>query len=478
MTRPNIVVFIPDQLRADALGCFGNPAASTPAIDELAARGVRFENAFGQHPFCSPSRVSFLTGWYPHVGGHRTLTSLLKPWEPNALGLLKAAGYHVAHCGMRGDTFATGTTKEATSRFGWAVVPERVGHGIRYGPEHRYARAFYDGRRDGPALDFDEACVQTAEQWLGEGLPEPWLLYVPLVFPHPPFTAEEPWFSLHDRADMPAPITVDYADKPRYMRAIHDRYGLARMSPDDWAEVRATYYGMVSRVDDHLRRVLEAAHRAGDEERTAVLFFPDHGEYLGDYGLVEKWVSGLHPAIVRNPLIASIPGGAEGAVATTFAELVDVAPTLYELAEVDPGYHHFGHSLVPVLRDPSTPHRDAAFSEGGYLLSDLADAPDQPFPYDLKHGLEASDPVTAGRAAAVRTAEWTYVHRLYEDDELYDRRADPHETVNLAADPALAPVVTGLRDRLLRWYVETSDVIPTPPDPRFDADGARFPPRR
>jgi arylsulfatase A-like enzyme len=82
--RPNIVVFVPDQLRADCVGAFGHPVVRTN-IDALAARGTRFTNAYVRHPVCSPSRASFLTGWYPHVAGHRTLTHLLRPDEPNFL---------------------------------------------------------------------------------------------------------------------------------------------------------------------------------------------------------------------------------------------------------------------------------------------------------------------------------------------------------------------------------------------------------
>src|SRR5215470_18318278 len=104
--RPNLVLFMPDQLRADALGCFGNPTASTPNYDALAARGTTFTNAFAQHSVCSPSRVSMSTGWYPHVAGHRTLTNLIKPWEPDVLQLLHDAGYLVAWAGARGDSYA------------------------------------------------------------------------------------------------------------------------------------------------------------------------------------------------------------------------------------------------------------------------------------------------------------------------------------------------------------------------------------
>ncbi|MCH2099876.1 MAG: sulfatase-like hydrolase/transferase, partial [Pseudomonadales bacterium] len=89
--RPNILLFMPDQLRADALGCFGNSLAQTPNVDRLAARGVRFTDAWVNHPVCSPSRVSLMTGWYPHVRGHRTLTHLVQGHEPNLLAQMRAA---------------------------------------------------------------------------------------------------------------------------------------------------------------------------------------------------------------------------------------------------------------------------------------------------------------------------------------------------------------------------------------------------
>lgn len=473
----NIVVFIPDQLRADALGCFGNEVAATPHIDALAARGTRFTQAFGQHPFCSQSRVSFLTGLYPHVHGHRTLNQLIKPWHEDALGMLKASGYHVAHAGMRGDTFAPGGTKESTSRFGWTVLPKVLHSPDPYGPDHKFGRAFYHGRRPEPTLDFDEACIRTAVDWLGEGLPEPWLLYVPLFFPHPPFEVEDPWFSQHDRADVPLPVPPPpgSASAPLFKRLIHERYGLARLDEDDWREIVATYYGMVSRSDHHLGRVLDAVDRAGATDSTAVLFFPDHGEYLGDFGLVEKWVSGVDPCLVHNPLIAHIPGRPEGNVAGGMVELLDVAPTLCELAEIDPPRRQFGRSLVPLIGDGTRPHRDAAFSEGGLAFGDASPTP-PPYPYDLKHTIEHEEPVSAGKVAALRTPDWTYVHRVHEPPELYHRPTDPAETTNLAPDPTHATTLTDLRSRLLTWHIETADIL-GPTDPRFDPDGALMPQR-
>ena len=477
--RPNLLVFMPDQLRLDAVGCFGNPVARTPEIDALAARGTRFTNAWGQHSVCSPSRVSMMTGWYPHVGGHRTLTHLLKPWDPNLLRLLRDGGYHVAHAGLRGDTFAAGVTKDSTSRFGFAVRPRTVFMPSPFEPEHHLARAFYHGRRDadGVVLDVDEACTRTAEEWLGDGLPEPWVLYVPLIFPHCPFEVEEPWFSMHDRREVPVPVDAQLDDKPRYMRAIRERYGTDRLSASDWAEIVATYYGMVSRVDDQLGRVLRAVERSGAAGRTATVFTTDHGEYLGDYGLVEKWPAGQHACLLHNPLIIAAPGAPEGNVATSFVELVDLLPTLLELGDVEAQHTHFGRSLVPLLHDGNGPHRDAAFAEGGFTRAEEPLLERSGFPYDLKAAIQREDPVSVGRVVSVRTADWSYVHRLYEGNELYDRGADPHERVNLAGRAEHAATETALRERVLDWMLSTADAIPWQADPRMDAEGA-IQPRR
>ena len=474
MSRPNLLIFMPDQLRADAVGCFGNPLAHTPNVDALAARGTRFERAYAQHSVCGPSRVSIMTGWYPHVRGHRTLTNLLKPWEPNLLRLLRASGYHVAHAGLRGDTFAAGVTKDSTDRFGFAVRPTTFFMKSPYPPEHPFARAYYHGRRPdpGPVLDFDEACTRTAETWLGDGLPEPWLLYVPLLFPHPPFEVEEPWYSLHPRARMPAPLDPPRDGGARYVAALRERHGTARLSRDDWAELKATYYGMVSRVDAQLGRVLAAVARAGAESRTLAVFLSDHGEYLGDYGLIEKWPSGQHECLLRNPLVIAGPGVREGNAARAFVELVDLLPTLLETAGAEARHGHFGRSLWPLLRDGAAPHRDAAFSEGGFLQSEEPLFERAGFPYDLKAGLQHEDPVTVGRVATVRTDSHTYVHRLYERPELYDRAGDPAERENLAGRPEFAALETRLRERVLEWLLATADTIPWDPDPRVDREGA------
>jgi arylsulfatase A-like enzyme len=413
-----------------------------------------------------------MTGWYPHTAGHRTLTNLIKAWEPNLLRILKDAGYHVAVAGDRGDVFAPGVTEASTDFCGYLTGPDPDAVGRLYTadhPEHhRLFRAFYFGAAgDEPLVDGDEALIRTAEQWLVEGAPtdRPWVLWVPLVFPHPPFSAPEPWFSLHDRADMPAPIRPgDGQGKPGFMAAYRGVYGWDDLGPDDLREIAATYYGMVSRTDDQLRRLVETVDRIGQGDRTGWVYCTDHGEYLGDHGLVEKWPSGLDPQLTANPLVMTIPGFPEGNVASGAVEMIDLLPTLCELAGAEVGHTHFGQSLLPLLEDGSRPHREATFAEGGFRVTDEHLLEVGPWIYEPKGRLQHERPDLVGLAVCVRTERWTYVHRQYEGDEVYDRTADPYETVNLIGErPRLE---ADLRARLLDWLSETSDVIPWEPDPR------------
>lgn len=471
-SRPNLLLFMPDQLRADCVGAFGNPVVQTPHFDALAARGTRFSNAYAQHSVCSQSRISMFTGWYPHVNGHRTLSHLLQPSEPNVFKLLKASGYHVALAGARGDMMGEGVTEASSDRFGFSVKPDlsvigQLQHGP-YSEEHKFYYAFYAGLldRDDP-LDLDEATVRTAIAWLAEGMPEPWCLFVPLLYPHPPFIVNEPWFSLHDRADVPLPARTDLATKPRFMRAIHERYGLSKLDEADWREIIATYYGMISRVDDQFGRLEEALATTDAAERTVRFVFTDHGEYLGDYGLIEKWMSGVDECLLHNPLLIHQPGQSPG-VADSFVELVDLSATMLDLAGVDAQYTHFGRSLLPLLVEPERAHRDAAFSEGGFVLAEepLLESGTGGH-YKPKQDLQHEDTALCGRAISVRTKEWTYIERLYEGPELYDRSKDLRETTNLAGRPEFASVERELKDRIFRWLFETSDVIPWDADARM-----------
>lgn len=476
VSRPNMVLFMPDQLRADAVGCFGSPIAQTPHLDSLAARGVRFDNAWSQHPVCGPSRVSIMTGWYPHVHGHRTIDNLLEHHEPNMLRILRDAGYYVAIAGNRGDVFAPGVTEASTDFCGHLTAPSTDAVAAYFTsphPEgHRLSRAMSFGRAGSgeTVIDIDEAATRTAEQWLAEGAPtdQPWVLWVPLIYPHPPFIVDEPWFSMHDRSDMPEPIPAGAAvGKASFMDEYRKIYGWSDLTTEDFAEIAAVYHGMVSRVDDQLGRVLAAVDAIGATDSTVVGFFTDHGEYLGDYGLVEKWPSGLDPSLLRNPLILAGAGLPEGHVVEQPVEMIDLLPTLLDLAETEASHTHFGKSLLGVINDPSMEHRAFACAEGGFRISDnhLMEKVGRGI-YEPKLRLQREQPDKVGTALVIRTTSHTYVHRRYEADEFYDRIADPHETTNLLATGERPATADELQALLFGWLADTSDVVSWDANPR------------
>lgn len=469
--RPNFVVMVADQLRADDLPMF-RPDAPTrvPHLQRMASEGLAFSEVFGQHSVCSPSRVSYLSGLYPHVHGHRTLEHLLGPEDPNFLKCFKEQGYHTAIAGVRGDTFAPGATERSAHQYGFLPGENRQ---VFFDFMHRrepsedaMARAHYHGLRSQAQADkdFDETVVQAAEHWLKKPPAEPWLLYVPLIFPHPPFTVEEPWFSMYERDRMAPPRQASGA-QARYVQALHQLHGWDRLTPDNWNELRAVYLGMVSRLDAHVGRLLDAASPFAQD--TVFVFFSDHGEYLGDYGLVEKWPSGLHECLTRIPLLMSGPQLAKAGTCQALIELIDVFPTLLDLAGIASTHPHFGQSFRPCLSEPDRPHRREVFSEGGFTVQEAPFFETSRFPYDLKSALQKSDPESVGKAVCIRTAQWTYVWRLYEAAELYDRLSDPHEQHNLAGQAPYAAVERQLKDQVLAWLVQTADVLQPQSPSRF-----------
>ena len=469
MPRPNILMVMPDQQRADCIGAFGNSSILTPNIDALAGRGMTFTNAYVNHPVCSPSRVNFMTGWYPHTRGHRTLTHLIQPHEPNLLRYLKDGGYQVAWAGARGDVFAPGVTELSTHFSGFTTPPKKMGMGPQHPVGSPLYDAFYHGLRPGEEtwLDFDEACTRTAIDWLSQKPKGPWCLWAPLIFPHLPFEVERQWYDLYSPGDLPKRIEAPGAGKPQFHHAVRQKLGTDRLTEDDWQEIRRVYYAMISRVDHQLGRILEALQRTGEADNTLVLYFTDHGEYAGDFGLVEKWPSGLDRSLLQNPLIIAGPGVKPNTTATTFTEMVDLMPTLLDLADVKVTHTHFGRSLVNVLSDPKTSIREAAFSEGGFASDELNLLEAAKGEYANKANLQHEQPSLVGRAIAMRTKQYTYIYRLYESDELYDRSGDPNETKNLIGQSDHKELISDLKSQVLEWLFSTADVIPWKADPRF-----------
>lgn len=231
------------------------------------------------------------------------------------------------------------------------------------------------------------------------------------------------------------------------------------------------------RVDHPFGMIVQTLNDAGFYHNSAIFFlFSDHGDRAGDHGLVEKTCNTFEDCLTRAPPIvkrfAGIPMRA--GMSTAGVERVDLPATVYELASIEPGYDHFGRSLLPLLRGERTEHRDAVFGEGGRPQNELHcrecesnPALDPDSAYWPRMVQQRSQGPEHTKAAMCRTRDFKYVQRLYESDELYDLRSDPGEVRNVVADPAYAEILRDLRMRMLQWYQRTIDVVPRKMDHRW-----------
>jgi arylsulfatase A-like enzyme len=479
--RLNFVLFIPDELRAESVGCYGNGVARTPNIDRLAAGGTRFEQCHVQHTVCTPSRCSFTTGWYPHVRGHRTLWNMLGPQDPNLLKYFKQAGYQVLW-GGKNDLLSPPAFASSVSDYRLGDRSRRAGTAIEHGnppyerDDPRYYSFLYEPIEGGIERLSDFRHVDGAAEFLRSGPQEPFVLYLPLSFPHCPYHAPLPFHNLIDPQDVPPLRPPDLPGKPDFHRLIRETRRLDRLDEEFFRRLHAVYLGMIAVTDTLLGMLLDALEETGHAGDTAVFLFADHGDWAGDYGLVEKWPSALDDTLTRVPLVARVPGMASGHVVREPVELFDVMATCLELAGITPEHTHFARSLVPQLDGAPGDADRAVFSEGGYdphephafegRATSGALFRDASHIYYPKGRLQQEHPLSVCRSVSIRTMTHRLVRRPLGVDELYDLRTDPRELQNVYSQPAYAGIRSALERRLLDWYIHTSDTVPLEEHPR------------
>lgn len=488
---PHIIIFNPDQWRGDVLGHLGNPAAVTPHLDRLVeTEAVSFRNAFCQSPVCTPSRCSFMTGWYPHVRGHRTMFHMLRKDEPMLLKTLKENGYFV-WWGGKNDVVPgqDGYGDYCQVKYRPPIPPRyrdlHSSRNWRGSPDSDTYYSFYRGRLDRDPGDDEPYYVDgdwinvlgAIEQIKNYQDEQSLCIYLPLGYPHPPYAVEDPYYSKTDPSTLPPRIpTPEWNLKPSLLQGISERQHLSSWSEERWSELRRTYYGMCARVDDQFGLLIQALKNAGIYEDTAIFFFSDHGDFTGDYGLVEKTQNTFEDCLTRVPLIVKPPKNipVRPGVQDALVELVDIPATVSDLCGVKLGYSHFGKSLLPLISGQVESLRDAVFSEGGRLPGERQakelESEDNQVPTGLywpRLSLQAGDGPEHGKATMCRTSRYKYVRRLLEADELYDLESDPQELHNRIHDPNLSKVLSTMKDRLLTFYQETCDVVPLDADRRW-----------
>jgi len=463
--RPNIILVYTDQQRYDTLGSSGNGLIRTPASDRMAEEGVCFSRSYVTCPLCLPSRVALWTGRYNHANRNYNNGRMMHPREVDFATRFREAGYHTALIG-KNHCFPPDRLAEA---FDYSRVVNHDGWADPQTDVERRDRAYRQDKMQVPfAADPMPAEENLTAQVFGEAMAfldqpptEPYLLWLSVPDPHPPYMVSEPYASMYDDTPLPPPAwrEGEMADKPYRQQLLVEWNRYDHDYPGDRIDrLRRIYWGMVSCIDDHLGRLLDRLRASGADQNTLVIFTSDHGDHMGDHRLIRKSVN-LYEELVHVPLIVW-GGGVTPGLTDAMVSNIDLMPTLAEFAGVDTPEGVHGSSFAGVLRGERATHRQTVFMEHGNPGSPLQPggltvAQNEELAASPGHHL--SDAVSRGRVKAVRTDRYKYCHTPGDVDELYDIHEDPHELVNLANNPAHAETIHACRAKLLDWAIETED---------------------
>ncbi len=521
--RPNFVLVITDQHRADHLGCYGNRIVRTPHIDGLASSGVTFDKFYVATPVCMPNRAALMTGRMPSANGVRHNGLPLATDAVTYVDLLKAAGYRTALIGkshiqnMTGLRLAapsspdpqkidpppalanavnremTGPEYQRESAPIWRSDPDRKIVMPFYGFDHvrlcsnhgdqvegHYTAWFRDQGGDAARLVGPENALPdqqyTAPQAWRTRVPEalyptsyiaeeslnyleshaldhpdePFYLTVSFPDPHHPFTPPGRYWGMYKPEDIPIPETYD--DKiddplpgvPELAVAIRNEHrsptGICRVSPFEARSAIALNYGMITMIDDAVGKILAKLKMLGLDDDTVIIFTSDHGDFMGDRGVIFKF--GMHyqelirvPFVVRDPVY-----GDAGQRRSRLSGTIDIGATILARAGLNP---YFGMQGISVFDDTRT--------HAGMIVEDYT----ANYVLDPRVGVHFASMVTdRWRMTRYESADW---------GELYDLRNDPQERVNLWGDAAAAAEKAELHISMVRQLLSLRDKPMAPP---------------
>ena len=481
--QPNVLWYCTDQQRFDTINCLGNKYVNTPNIDALCRKGVVFKNAYCQSTICTPSRASFLTGRYPastHV--HRNGNEYFPPWEKLVTKILSDNGYN---CGLIGKLHISNEQIQKTrpkedgySYYKWSHHPNPD-----WDKDHDYADwlkyekgvdsyELYGNLSGSMGAGVPEElhqttwCTEMAKRFLSEKQDGPWLLSINPFDPHPPFDPPEEYLKKYNPSEMPMPLfkesdiehqkrfskidqqtriavkPYDHGKAPSPAETI-SRGDMGSIPPSTYNPqlVIACYYGMIELIDKQFGQLIQYLKDIGEYENTIIIFSSDHGELLGDHGLIYKGCR-FFEGLTHVPLIISWPAYSEkNLVSTGLVELLDIPPTLLEASGIEVPYYMQGKSLLSILtgKAPLEKHKDFVISEYNEAIG-AKDMTDQ------THGFMYYD----GQYKVC-------LYQGYELGEMYDLVNDPGEFKDLWDEPGFEKKKTELLVKAISGYMSTSD---------------------
>lgn len=434
--RPNILFLMTDEHRFDSVG-YTNPVVKTPNLDRLARESVVFENAYSTSPSCVPARAAIYTGRYPSQCGAPTYITYLPGSETTFMSRLQKAGYYTAAIGKQhfGETdirhgydyedlvdFENGSPTSYLAFLNQAgIQPKKLRKAAG-----RFASTFLQDQR----YHMDDFVGEQAKRWLIDKRPQdkPWFLTVSFHGPHQPFDGlglkYEHWYR-PEQIPLPQTDGSQIEGKPPHFRA-QQRLSTG-ITAAEIRQMRLSYYSKISMIDEKIGGILDTLRASGQYDDTLIVFAPDHGDFMGDFGLVYK-AQYLSEVLMRIPMLAKPPvAGFKGRRERAFVHNFDIGPTCLAMAGAAIPPEMSAEDLSKFWRQPDTAAR---------RLHCFMDA----------HSLQG-----------VRDQNWKLVHyRSRPYGELYDLRNDPWEKRNLWDDPAARSIKGELQGRLADHLIATT----------------------
>ena len=424
----NVLLIVSDDLKADALGCYGSKIAHTPHLDQLAKEGTLFRNAYCQGTVCKPSRASFMRGrrqggkgitWGEHfINNGYSSTRVGKIFHMRVPGdiIPGTNGEDVAACWSARYNMPG---KEAHTPGNYACLnlnkftTKLEGRQSTKMPFRMFVTVDYVGDgSDQPDWKAATKSIELLKELKKDD--KPFFLATGFVRPHYPNVAPEQYFARYPFKKMPLPYVQpnDWDDMPKsaISRSNSKNYGIDKY-PDNQRRMWAGYLATVTFMDEQVGRIMKTLKELGLDQETAVFFTSDHGYLLGEHHFWQK--GNLREEVTRVPLIMRVPASQPGA-SSSIVELVDLFPTACEATGLPIPEGVEGKSLLPILGNPKAMVKKAAFS-------------------------------FVGKGTSMRTSQWAYMKYGDGSEELYDMKKDPKQFDNLAKSAEHAATLRSLR---------------------------------
>ena len=476
--KPNLILFLPDQQRADTLACYGGAKVDAPNLNKLAAESVVFERTYVTHPVCTPSRSSLMTGTWPHINGCTHNSVPLDRRFRVFPELMQDQDYRTAyigkwHLGEDGPAYAEASAGRPARRgFRQWISTEDHGDYTRYLISKGFAPDKPNGRFSEVAvsnlpieLSRPKFLEKHACDFIEKHQRDLFILVVAFVEPHSPYNGPLNDANPLDEVELDATATPpereDIPLRYRLMRewqqaeAVLDRERLPiqlffGITPDEYRSIKQRYLGLVTLVDQSIGAILGCLERCGLTDHTIVVHTSDHGDSLGAHHLFGKET--MFEEATRVPWLIRLPGQTRQKMISHPVSHIDFVPTLLDLLGQSSHPQCAGKSLLPLIND-ATALPNNVFLEWAPNRTKVKKGSRLARRRMIKRAVEEST------RTLVSPDGWKLCLRDKDLNELYNLRDDPLETRNLYADGQYASVISHLSDEIHRWQESNHDKL-------------------